>query len=134
MEDFIYQTGYLKDKYFIFSNNMEIGNVFKTEWIGSNVEANIIGRPIKLIDKGFINPIITIVDKKTKEIIGSITISNLFKHYPSATLNLQNMDKYLWSSPQIFDNSWQWKNIATGQTTIKSKEPINIFKIKERSI
>lgn len=113
---------------------MEIGNVFKTEWIGSNVEANIIGRPIKLIDKGFINPIITIVDKKTKEIIGSITISNLFKHYPSSTLNLQNMDKYLWSSPQIFDNSWQWKNIATGQTTIKSKEPINIFKIKERSI
>lgn len=131
MESIInYQTGYLKDRYNIFSNNLEIGNVFKTEWLGSIVEGNINGRQIKFIDKGFINPTITIVDKKTNQVIGSIIISNLLTFYPSATLTVNNNHKYRWTTPRIFDKSWQWMNLTTGQTTIKSNESLNIFSDK----
>lgn len=125
-----YQTSYLQDKYNIFSNNLEIGNVFKTEWLGAIVEGNINGRKIKLIDKGFINPTITIVDKKTNQVIGSIIISNLLTFHPLATLTTDNHHKYKWTTQRILDKSWQWIDLATGQTTIKSSEPLNIFRHK----
>lgn len=127
-----YQTSYLNNKYNIFSNNLEIGNVFKTEWLGSTVEGNINGRKIKLIDKGFINPTITIVDKKTNQVIGSIIISNLLTFHPLATLTTESHHKYKWTTPEIFDKSWQWTNLTTGQTIIKSNEPLNIFRHQGR--
>jgi hypothetical protein len=123
-----YQTSYLKDKYIIFSNNFEVGNVFKTEWLGAIVEGNINGRKIKLVDKGFINPTITIVDKKTNQVIGSVIISNLLTFYPLAALTTENNHKFKRTTQRILDNSWQWIDLATGQTRIKSSEPLNIFR------
>ena len=123
-----YQTSYSKDKYIIFSNNLEVGNVFKTEWLGAIVGGSINGRKIKLVDKGFIHPTITIVDIKTNQIIGSVIISNLLTFNPRAALTTDNNHKFKWTTPRMLDNSWQWVDLNTGQTVIKSSEPLNIFR------
>ncbi|MEO5501144.1 MAG: hypothetical protein ABIR31_06860, partial [Ginsengibacter sp.] len=98
--------------------------------LGSIVESIINGRKIKFLDKGFINSTITIVDKKTKHVIGSIMISNMLTFKPIATLKIDVHHRYRWTSPQIFAKSWLWTNLTSGQTTIKSNEPLNIFSHK----
>ena len=123
-----YQTSYIQDKYIIFSDNLAIGIVLKTEWFGSIIESNISGRKLKLIDKGFIKPTITIVDKKTNQVVGSISISNLLTFFPLTILTLSGNSQYRWTSPRILDKSWQWINIDTAQTAIKIKEITGIFK------
>ena len=123
-----YQTSYLRDKYNIFSNDLEIGNIFKIEWLGATVEGIINGRKLKFIGKGFFYPSITIMDKKKNELVGSITISNLMSFYPLATLTTVDNNKYRWTSQQILDKSWQWLNLATGKTIINSNEPLSTFK------
>jgi hypothetical protein len=123
-----YQTSYLRDKYNIFSNNLEIGNIFKIEWLGATVEGSINGRKLKFIGKGFINPSIKIIDKKTNQELGSITISNLLSLYPLATLTTNNNIKYKWASQQILDKSWQWLDLETGKTIINANEPFGTLK------
>jgi hypothetical protein len=123
-----YQTSYLRDKYNIFSNNLEIGNIFKIEWLGATVEGSINGRKLKFIGKGFINPLIKIIDKKSNQELGSITISNLFSLYPLASLTTVSNNQYKWSSQQILDKSWQWLDLATGKIILNANEPFGTFK------
>lgn len=77
------------------------------------VEGSINGRKLKFIGKGFINPSIKIIDKKTNQKLGSITISNLLSLYPLATLTIDSNNKFKWASQQILDKSWQWVDIPT---------------------
>jgi len=122
-----YQTSFMKDSYFICKDNLQIGKLYKGEWLGSTIDATTNEHSFRFVSKGFFRPAISITDKKTKHIIGTVAINNFFKFSPSATLSLINNKCYAWTTKGIFSFGWKWVDLANEQIIATSTEPLDIL-------
>lgn len=127
---FAFETSFWKDSYSIFRNSIQIGKLYKTEWLVSTVETTISGNSYIFISKGVFNRTISIVDKKTKQSIGAVTINSFFKVSPSATFSLTGNKHYRWTTGGIFSYDWKWFNLSDNEIVAISTEPLDLFKQK----
>lgn len=123
-----YQTSYTQDNYQIFSDKIQIGKLYKREWLGSTIDSSINGHDFKFTSMGFFNPVISIIDKKSKQIIGTVKIKNFLNFSPSATLTIGDNQLFVWVAKDIFSYNWQWMDLLNNQTLVNSSEPIDIFR------
>ncbi len=123
-----YQTSFTKDSYSIFSDNIQIGKLYKREWLGSPIETTINGYHFKFVSKGFFRPDVSFFDKDIKQNIGTVTINNFSKISPSATLHLVDHKHYSWTIKGIISYDWQWQDLSDLKIVASSKEPLDIFR------
>ncbi|HEX5151207.1 MAG TPA: hypothetical protein VFW07_07145 [Parafilimonas sp.] len=122
-----YQTSFIKDSYSIFSDEKQVGKLFKKEWLGSTIETSMNGHKFIFVSKGFFNPIVLVIDKATQKTIGTIAIKDL-RIYPFAILILVNNQQFRWTSGGVFSHDWKWQDLSNGQTVINSNESLNLFR------
>ena len=110
-----YQTSFMKDSYFICKDSLQIGKLYKAEWLGSTIDTTINEQSFRFVSEGFFSTTITIMNKKTRQTIGTVQINNFFKFSPSATLSLRDDKYYAWTTKGIFDFEWQWLDLPNKQ-------------------
>ncbi len=123
-----YKTSYTKDSYSIFSDNIQIGKLYKKEWLGSNIETTINGNRFKFDSTWFFNPTIFVFNKNTKQKIGTVTVNNFFKISPSATFISADNKQYKWTTKGIFSYDWEWFDAVSNRVVAMSAEPFDLFK------
>lgn len=123
-----YNTSYFIDNYKIFKENLLIGKLQKTEWLGATIDTKINEKKFRFVSKGFLKPTITIINLSTNTIVGAIKIKHLLKFYQNANLTLSNGAQYIWTCNKLFSNDWQWTALKNSEILFKAKEPLNIFK------
>ena len=123
-----YKTSYFSDNYQILKDNLQIGKLYKTEWLGTTIDTSINEKKFRFISKGFLKPTITILNLSTNAIVGTIKIKYLLNFYQNAVLTLPNGTQYNWTSNKLFTNDWQWTALNDLQILFHSKEPLDIFK------
>ena len=123
-----FKTSYFSDNCQILKDNLQIGKLYKTEWIGTTIDTSINEKKFKFISKGFLKPTITILNLSTNAIVGTIKIKHLLNIYQNAVLTLPNGTQYNWTSNKLFTNDWQWTSLNDLQILFHSKEPLDIFK------
>lgn len=125
-----YKTSFTKDSYSIYRGNIQIGKLYKTEWLGSTIESTINEHNFRFVSKEFFRPVISIFDKDSKQNIGTVSINNFFKISPSATLSLVDNKHYRWTTKGIFSYDWEWLDLSNTQIVASSNEPLDLFKQK----
>lgn len=123
-----YQTSFIKDCYFIYNKNLQIGKLYKAEWVGSTIETTINEHNFRFVSKGFLKPVISIIDKKTKQAVGTATINNFLRISPSATLRLTGDQQYSWTTKGVFKFDWKWSDLTGKHSVITSTEPLDLFR------
>ena len=125
---FRYQSSLFKDSYLIFNGEMQIGKLYKKEWLGSPVETTINGHQFRFISSNTFRPVITIFDKGANQNIGTVTINSIFSLTTSANLRLTGNKVYRWTNKDIFSHNWKWHDLSDMEIVASSKEPLEIFK------
>jgi hypothetical protein len=123
-----YKTSYFSDNYQILKDNLQIGKLYKTEWLGTTIDTTLNEKKYRFISKGFVKSTITILNLSTNADIGTIKIGNLLNFYQNAVLTLSNGTQYNWTCNKLFANDWQWTALNNLQILFDSKEPFGIFK------
>ncbi len=123
-----YKTSYLSDNYQILNDNLQIGKLYKTEWLGTTIDATINEKKFRFVSKGFLKPTITIVNLSTNAIVGAIEIKHLLNFHQNAILTLSNGAQYNWTCNKHFANDWQWTALKNSEILFTSLEPLDIFK------
>ncbi len=123
-----YKTSYFSDNYQILKDNLQIGKLYKTEWLGSTIDSTLNEKKFRFISKGLVKPTITILNLSTNAIVGTIKIKNLLNFYQNAVLTLSNGTQYNWTCNKLFANDWQWTALNNSEVLFNSKEPVDIFK------
>jgi hypothetical protein len=127
-----YKTSYFSDNYQILKENLQIGKLYKIEWLGTTIDTSINEKKFRFISKGFLKPTIIILNLSTNAIVGTIKIKHLLNFSQNAVLTLPNGTQYNWTSNKLFTNDWQWTSLNDLQILFHSKEPLDIFKQKGR--
>ena len=123
-----YKTSYFSDNYQILKDSLQIGKLYKTEWLGTAIDTTLNEQKFRFVSKGLLKPTITIFNLSTKTIIGTIKIKHLLNFYQNAVLTLSNGTQYNWTCNKLFANDWQWTALNNSEILFTSKEPIDIFK------
>jgi len=123
-----YKTSYFSDNYQILRDNLQIGKLYKTEWLGATIDTSINDKKFRFISKGFFKPALTIINLSTNAIVGTIEIKHLLNFYQNAVLTLSNGTQYNWTCNKLFTNDWQWTALNNSQILFNSKEPLDLFK------
>jgi|GEM_PF-3199045 len=123
-----YRTSYFSNKYQILKDSLQIGNLYKTEWLGCTIEASLNEQKFSFVSKGILHPSITIINPVTNTTVGTIEINHLLSFHQTAILTLQNGSKYYWTCNNFFTNDWQWTSLINSEIVFKSVEPLDIFK------
>jgi hypothetical protein len=123
-----YKTSYTSDRYEILRDSLQIGKIYKAEWLFNPIDTFLNEHKFRFISKGFFKPRISVLDISSNSIVGTISIQSLFSFRPSAVLTFSNGPKYRWTSNKLFANDWQWTDLNTEETIFSSKEPLDLFK------
>ena len=123
-----YKTSYFSDNYQILRDNLQIGKLYKTEWLGATIDTSINDKKFRFISKGFFKPTLKIINLSTNAIVGTIKIKHLLNFYQNAVLTLSNGTQYNWTCNKLFTNDWQWTALNNSEILFNSKEPLDIFK------
>ncbi|MBY0481203.1 MAG: hypothetical protein K2Q21_07600 [Chitinophagaceae bacterium] len=122
-----YKTSSFSDNYQILKDSLQIGKLYKTEWLGSTIDSTLNEQKFRFVSKGLLKPTITILNLSTNKIVGTIKIKHL-RFHQNAILTLPNGVEYNWTCNKIFANDWQWIALNSGETLFTSKEPLDLFK------
>lgn len=125
-----YKTSYFSDSYQILKNDLQIGKLYKAEWLGSKIDTALYEQKFKFISRGLLKPTISILNISTNTIVGTIRIQHLFDWHQNAILKLTNGAEYNWTCNNLFTNDWQWTDLRDNEIIVTSKEPLDIFKQK----
>lgn len=123
-----YKTSYFSDSYQILKDRLQIGKLYKTEWLGNSIDTVLNEQKYRFISKGLLKPTISILNISTNAIVGTIRIQHLLNWYQNAILTLSNGTEYNWTCNKFFANDWQWTDLNNNETIVMSKEPLDIFK------
>ncbi|PUZ19777.1 hypothetical protein GA0116948_12015 [Chitinophaga costaii] len=116
-----YQTAALPDNYSIFKEAVKIGKVYKKEWLGWTMDAEIAGRRFSFSKRGLFQNIIHIEDKDTHTSLGALTIQPFFRWMPRAMLKLADGSSFRWMNSRLFSADWQWRE--ENRIVMSAKEP-----------
>lgn len=125
-----YKTSSFSDNYQIFKDDLQIGKLYKTEWLGSKIDTALYEQKFKFISRGLLKPTISILNISTNTIVGTIRIQHLLNWHQNAILKLSNGAEYNWTCNNFFANDWQWTDLRDNEIIVTSKEPLDIFKQK----
>ena len=123
-----YKTSYTSDRYEILRDSVQIGKIYKAEWLFNPIDTVLNEHKFRYISKGFFKPRISVLDIYSNSIVGTISIQSLFSFRPSAVLTFSNGPKYRWTSNKLFANDWQWTDLSNDEIIFTSKEPLDGFK------
>jgi hypothetical protein len=123
-----YKTSYTSDNYQILRDSLQIGKLYKAEWLGNPIDTVLNERKFRFISKGIFKPTISVLDISSNSIVGTISFQNLLSFYQSAVLTISNGTKYRWTSNKLFANDWQWTDLSNNEIIFTSKEPLDAFK------
>jgi hypothetical protein len=123
-----YKASYTSDSYQILRDSLQIGKLYKAEWLGNPIDSVLNEHKFRFISKGIFKPTISVLDISSNSIVGTINFQNLLSFYQSAVLTLSNGTKYRWSSNKLFANDWQWTDLSNDEIIFTSKEPLDAFK------
>jgi len=123
-----YKTSYTSDSYQILRDSLQIGKLYKAEWLGNPIDTVISERKFRFISKGIFKPTISVLDISSNSIVGTISFQNLLSFYQSAVLTFSNGTTYRWTSNKLFANDWQWTDLSNNEIIFTTKEPIDAFK------
>lgn len=121
LQTLTYQTTALQDNYSILNEAVRIGKVYKTEWLGWTMDAEIAGRRFKFMKSGLFTRVIHIEDKATRSSLGKLFIKPLFRWVPRATLELEDGNTYRWLNSRLLGTDWQWQQ--NHRIVMSAKEP-----------
>jgi len=124
----IYKTTYLQDKYEIFREDLKIGKLYKSNWLGSTIETTVNSQNFKFTSKGIINHIISIVDKNSNEYIGEVKFSTFLRLHPTAILTMKSNKMYKWSAKGWISSNWQWIDMNSSQVLVNANDQLSVFK------
>ncbi len=125
-----YKTSYTSDNYQILKDNLQVGKLYKAEWLGNPINTVLNEHSFRFISKGIFKPSISVLDISSNLIVGTTSFQNLLNFYQSAVLTLSNGSKYRWTSNRLFANDWQWFDMNNNEIIFTSREPLDIFKNK----
>ncbi len=123
-----YQTTITQDSYRIHNEEVQIGKLFKKEWLGSHIETTINGQHIVFNSTGIINPVVSVTDKYSKQKLGEIKVKDFFAFFPSATLQMSGGKEYCWITKSVFSYNWQWLDKSMNIEVASSRESFQVFK------
>lgn len=124
-----YQTAALQDNYSIFNEAVRIGTVYKTEWLGWTMDAEIAGRQFKFTKSGVFTRVILIEDQETGSSLGKLLIKPLFRWTPRAILELEDGTSYRWLNSRLLGCDWQWQQ--NRRIVMSAKEPWQLTGVNE---
>ncbi|HMS68300.1 MAG TPA: hypothetical protein PKD18_09175 [Saprospiraceae bacterium] len=122
-----YQTSAFNSCHLIFKDSINVGKLFKLEWIGSPVEASINDSKYKFFVKGFFNPTISILDKDKNQNIGEVKVKSFFKFNPTAHMRLADGTPYFWKIQGYFRYFWEWRNQGGSVIMRSSNKESHLF-------
>ena len=123
-----YKTTYFSDSYQILKDNLQVGKLYKTEWLGSIIDTKLNEQEFRFTSEGVLKPTITILNKTANEIVGIVKLKDLLNFYQNAILTLSNGTQYKWTCNKLFANDWQWTELNNSEILFNCKESIDIFK------
>ena len=123
-----YKTSYTSDSYQILRDSLQIGKLYKAEWLGNPIDTVLNEHKFRFISKGIFKPTISVLDISSNSIVGTISFQNLLSFYQSALLTLSNGTEYRWKSNKLFAYDWQWIDLNTEEIIFSSTEPFDAFK------
>lgn len=123
-----YKTSSFSDNYQILKDSLQIGKLYKTEWLGSTIDSTLNEQKFRFVSKGLLKPTITILNLSPNKIVGTIKIKRLLNFQQNAVLTLSNDTAYQWTCHNFFANDWQWSALDSGEILFTSKEPLDLFK------
>jgi hypothetical protein len=123
-----YKTSYTRDSYQILRDSLQIGKLYKAEWLGNQIDTVLNEHKFRFISKGIFKPTISVLDISSDLIVGTISFQNLLSFYQLALLTFSNGSKYRWTSNKLFANDWQWTDLSNDEIIFSSKEPFDAFK------
>lgn len=121
LQTLTYQTAALEDNYSIFREAVKIGKVYKTEWLGWQMDAEINGRHFKFSKRGLLQTVIHIEDKDTHTNLGELIVKPFFRLMPRAQLWLPDGSHFRWLTNRIISSDWQWQQES--RIVMSAKEP-----------
>jgi hypothetical protein len=122
-----YKTSYTSDSYQILKESLQIGKLYKAEWLGNPTDAVLNEHKFRFISKGMLKPTISVLDISSNSIVGTISFQNLVSFYQSAILTFSNGTNFRWDSNKLFANDWQWTDLSNDEIIFTSKEPLDGF-------
>ena len=123
-----YKTSYTSDSFQILRDSIQIGKIYKAEWLGNPIDTVLNDHKFRFISKGIFKPTISVLDISSNSIDGAISFQNLLGFYQSAVLSFSNRTKYRWTSNKLFANDWQWTDLSNDEIILTSNEPLDAFK------
>jgi len=84
--------------------NLQIGKLYKIEWLGTTIDTSINEKKFRFISKGFLKPTITILNLSTNAIVGTIKIKHL--------LNFQQNDVLTPPGAEMQHRKVRWRFCA----------------------
>ena len=102
------------ENYFVYTDTTLLGSLQKRRGRCQRILIEIMEHQYQLETLGFINPVISVTNITTKELIGKIKILNFARLLPKVFFEF-NDTRLRWVKKNIFSLHWQWKK---GETTI----------------
>jgi len=125
-EAYTYRIINSPENYFVYTDAILLGSLQKKHRHSRYILIEIMEHQYQLETFGFINPVISITNIVTKELIGKIKISAFARLLPKVFFEFNNT-RFRWVKKSIFSLHWQWKK---GETTII--EVIEKFEVGEQ--
>jgi hypothetical protein len=123
-----YKTSYTSDSYQILRDGIQIGKLYKAEWLGNPIDTVLNEHKFRFMAKGIFKPTISVLDTSSNSIVATINFQNLLSFIQSAVLTFSNGTKYKWTSNKLFAKDWQWTDLSNNEIIFTSKEPLDAFK------
>ena len=124
MQDaFSYQVINSQKSYSVYTHKELLGSLQKNSGAGEPVSIEIKEHLYKLEIAGIINPVISVIDTITNEVLGKIKISSFGRLFPKVIFEYKS-SRLKWVSKSFFSLHWQWiKNEVPIIETVENFQP-----------
>lgn len=121
-----YQSKSFQDKFTLFHNDQQVGNLYKAEWLGNPIHGSLYGHHYKFVAKGFFRLKILVHDEDQQKEIGKIRLHKLGFHFTNGTMELWDRSEYKFKVSGFFFPRWCW--LKEGKAIMSSEVIPSFFK------
>lgn len=107
-EAYTYEVIYSNEIYLVYTQEALLGTLQKKMYAAKGALLEIKNDQYKLETSGFINPVISITNIATGQLLGKIKISGIGRIFSKVVFEYNNI-ALKWVNKSLFSLHWQWK-------------------------
>ncbi|RAJ06734.1 hypothetical protein LX64_01861 [Chitinophaga skermanii] len=120
-----YQSKSFQDKFTLFSNGQQVGNLYKSEWLGNPIHGSLYGHNYRFQSQGILNYNINVFDADQLHMLGVVHTVQWLRWFPKAEFVLNSGTRYTFKVKGFY-NTWVWEK--DGVEVMRSAENYLLFK------